>query len=27
MWDEALMASIQCETARSFLDRLGPRWK
>lgn len=27
MWDEALMASMHCETARSFLDRMGPRWK
>jgi hypothetical protein len=27
MWDEALIASIHCETARTFLDRMGPRWK
>lgn len=27
MWDEALMASIHCETARTFLDCMGPRWK
>jgi len=27
MWDEALLASVHCETARSFLDRMGPRWK
>ena len=27
MWDEALMNSIHCETARMFLDRMGPRWK
>jgi hypothetical protein len=27
MWDEALMASMHCETARMFLDRMGPRWK
>lgn len=27
MWDEALMNSMHCETARMFLDRMGPRWK
>lgn len=27
MWDEALMSSLHCETARSFLDHMGPRWK
>jgi hypothetical protein len=27
MWDEALMASMHCETARTLLDRMGPRWK
>lgn len=27
MWDEALMASVHCETARTYLDCMGPRWK
>jgi hypothetical protein len=27
MWDEALLSSIHCETARTFLDLMGPRWK
>lgn len=27
IWDDALIASIHCETARAFLDRMGPRWK
>lgn len=27
MWDEALLASVHCETARTYLDRMGPRWK
>jgi hypothetical protein len=27
MWDEALLASVHCEMARSFLDLMGPRWK
>jgi hypothetical protein len=27
MWDEALMASIHCETARTVLEHMGPRWK
>jgi hypothetical protein len=27
MWDEALSHSMQDETARMFLDRLGPRGK
>jgi hypothetical protein len=27
MWDEALLASIHCETARTVLECMGPRWK
>jgi hypothetical protein len=27
MWDEALLASIHCETAHTFLAHMGPRWK
>lgn len=27
MWDEALLASVHCETARTYLDRMGPRLK
>lgn len=27
MWDEVLMSSLHCETARSFLDHMGPRGK
>jgi hypothetical protein len=27
VWDEALLASVHCETARTFLDCMGPRWK
>jgi hypothetical protein len=27
MWDEALMNSMHCETARMFFDGMGPRWK
>ena len=27
MWDEALMASMHCEAARTLLDYMGPRLK
>ena len=27
MWDEVLLSSICCETASTFLERMGPRWK
>lgn len=27
MWDEALISSMHCETARMFLDHMGPRGK
>ncbi len=26
-WDEAFLASAHCETARTYLHCMGPRWK